>query len=106
MNEDPTPNVIRTDPAAAALREEFIAWQCRLRQLAVRQAGGRPSAGMRPRILAPGGEEIVDAATVLVVRRDPQASTAQFRFQVLKTQDPAERYEKALEMLAADYFQR
>jgi len=32
------------------LRDQFVGWQCRLRQLAVRQDGGRPSAGMKPRV--------------------------------------------------------
>ena len=37
--------------AAKTLRDDFLAWQCRIRQIAMRQDGGRPSPGMRPRDL-------------------------------------------------------
>jgi len=97
--------VILLEPAAQALRDEFIGWQCRIRQLAVRQMGGRPTSGMRPRITTPEGDEIAAAATVLIVPAEPWESAQLFRYQYLKTQDPAERYEKALEITAARYFQ-
>lgn len=82
-----------------------MGWQCRLRQMAVREAGGKPSAGMRPRVLSPAGAELAAAITVLIVRADPGDSIKLFRYQVLRTEDPAERYDRALELLAADYFQ-
>ena len=93
------------EPAAAALRDRFIGWQCRLRQMAVREAGGKPSAGMRPQVLSPAGEELTAAITVLIVPADPGDSLKLFRYQVLRTEDPAERYDNALELLAANYFQ-
>ncbi len=98
-------NVVLLEPAAAALRDEFIGWQCRLRQLSVRRFAGRPQAGMRPRALSPAEDEIAPAMVVLIVKRDPDHATKQFRFQVLQTNDPAERYDKALELLAGAYFQ-
>ena len=93
------------EPAATALRDRFIGWQCRLRQMAVREAGGRPSAGMRPQVMSPAGEELAAAITVLIVPADPGDSIKLFRYQVLRTEDPVERYDKALEILAANYFQ-
>ena len=89
-----------------SLREDFIAWQCRIRQIAMRQDGGRPSPGMRPRLLDASGRELAPALTVLIVPRDPAESTAFFRFQVLKTADPRDLLERALSFLQADYFQR
>lgn len=94
------------EPAATALRDEFIGWQCRIRQLSARQAGGRPSPGMRPRVVAPSGDELSPAITVLIVEAEPHDSIALFRFQYLKTPDPTERYDKALEILSAGYFQQ
>lgn len=93
------------EPAAAALRDRFIGWQCRLRQMAVREAGGKPSAGMRPQVLSPDGEELAAAITVLIVPADPGDSVKLFRYQVLRTEDPVERYDQALELMAANYFQ-
>jgi hypothetical protein len=86
-------------------RDAFLAWQCRIRQIAMRQDGGRPSPGMRPRLLDRGGREIAPALTVLLVPKDPSESTAFFRFQVMKTADQRELYERALTYLQADYFQ-
>ena len=98
-------NVVLTAQAAAALRDDFLGWQCRIRQLSARQSGGRPTAGMRPRLLSPRGDELASDITVLIVEEDPAESTALFRHQYLKTNDPIERYEKIVEILAASYFQ-
>jgi len=101
-----SPNIILSPAAAEALKAEFLGWQCRIRQLAARQAGGRPSAAMRPRALTPEGDEISPAITVLIVEADSRNSTSLFRHQYLKTQDPNERYDKILEILQASYFQQ
>ena len=106
MSLDPPRNLVLTAPAAAALRDDFIGWQCRIRQLSARQAGGRPIPGMRPRVLAPHGHELSPAITVLIVEADPANSTALFKHQYLKTNDPIERYDKVLEILSGTYFQR
>lgn len=97
-------NVILLEPAAQALRDEFIGWQCRIRQLAVREGGGRPSSGMRPRVVV-DGRELASGVTVLIMHEEPWDSAQLFRHQYLKTQDPVERYNKALEITAASYFQ-
>ncbi len=98
--------VVRLEAAQAALRDHFLGWQCRLRQMAVRQAGGRPTSGMRPEVRFAEADQPLGAITTLIVRREPHEATAQFRHLVRKTQDPAERYDAALETLAAAYYQR
>ncbi|MCH7795483.1 MAG: hypothetical protein IH900_10150 [Proteobacteria bacterium] len=97
---------VRLEAAQAALRDHFLGWQCRLRQMAVRQAGGRPTSGMRPEVRLAEADKPLGAITTLIVRREPREATAQFRHLVRKTQDPAERYDAALETLAAAYYQR
>ena len=87
------------------IRDRFLAWQCRIRQTAMREAGGRPSPGMRPRVLDTAGRELAPALTVLLIPKEPEESTAFFRFQVMKTPDPRDVYEHALAYLQADYFQ-
>jgi hypothetical protein len=91
--------------SAQALREDFLAWQCRIRQIAMRQDGGRPSPGMRPRVLDASGRAAADALTVLLVPQKPEESTAFFRFQVMRTPDPRDLYERGLAHLQAEYFQ-
>lgn len=102
---------VRLEAAQAALRDHFLGWQCRLRQLAVREAAGRPTTGMRPLILdlassGPASGDELMRITVLIVQKEPAEITAQFRHMVRKTQDPAERYDAALKTLAAAYYQR
>lgn len=93
------------DSAARDLCESFLEWQCRLRQIAARRDGGRPSAGMRPRLLAVDGREIAAAATVLIVPREPEESTGFLRHQVRRTRDPRLVYESGLAYLQATHFQ-
>ena len=70
----------------------------------MRQDGGRPSPGMRPRVLSESGE-VIASLTVLLVPREPEETTAFFRFQVERSADPREVYERGLAFLQADYFQ-
>ena len=91
--------------AQVALRNHFLAWQCRIRQIAMRDDAGRPSAGMTPRCIGLDGEEIVPALIILVVPLDSYESTAFFKHQVRKTADPRSVYEKGLEFLQSTHFQ-
>ena len=85
-------------------RLHFLGWQCRLRQHSIRTAEGRPSGGMRPDVSVAGNS--LGAITVLIIKAEPADMTAQFRYMVQKTTDPAERYESAVKMLAEAYYQR
>jgi hypothetical protein len=97
-------NVVRLDAAQGTLRHSFLAWQCRIRQIAVREHGGRPTPGMRP-VLEVAAQRI-GPITVVLNKRDGGATTTQFRFMAKKTLDPADRYDAALRHLAAAYYQR
>jgi hypothetical protein len=86
------------------LKTQFLAWQCRIRQMAARQHGGRPTPGMCPRVLNASGEVILPAMTALIIPVEPHESTAFFRFQVQKSPDPRKVYESALSYLQSEYF--
>ena len=103
---DDDPKVARLDPAGQAVRNAFLGWQCRIRQLSVRQADGRPSPGMRPRVSLPPGDTDLGHITVLIRKKASQEVTAQLQHMVRKTRDPAERFDGALRFLAAAYYQR
>jgi len=105
MIED-DPKVALLDPAGQAARHEFLGWQCRIRQLSVRQFGGKPTSGMRPRVLlAPDDTDLGDIV-VLIRKKASQEVTSQLQHMVRQTRDPAERRESALRFLAATYYQR
>jgi hypothetical protein len=98
-------NVVLNQQAAAALCREFLGWQCRIRQRVVRQEGGRPSAGMRPRVMSASGAELSAGIVTLIIETEPADSTELFRYQYMRTQDPNERYDNMLEILQGSYFQ-
>ena len=87
------------------IQNYFIGWQCRVRELAFRSEEGRPNGGMRPQIALKNGEIVFPAATLLIMPEHPDQTIRQFHFMALKTQDPKERYTKALQLLAAKFYQ-
>ena len=88
------------------IQNYFIGWQCRVREFALRSEEGRPNGGMRPKIALKNGEVVFPAATLLIIPDHPDQTIRQFRFMALKTQDPKERYTKAMQMLAARFYQK
>ncbi len=96
-------NVVRLKADEDLLMKAFIGWQCRLRQLAMRDHEGRPSDGMRPMLHVKGQD--AGRITVLITKRDSDESTAAFRHIVKRTHDPKERFEAALRYFQSSYFQ-
>lgn len=106
MADEERGEVVRLAPAAHDVRDGFLGWQCRIRQLSVRRAGGRPSAGMCPEVALSREEPALGRIVVLVVKKYPQEVTAELRHMFKRTHDPADRYDAALRYLAAGYYQR
>lgn len=96
--------IVRLEAAEDVLGSAFLGWQCRIRQIAIREYGGRPTSGMRPVLEV--AEQRVGPITVVLNKRDHGETTTQFRFMAKKTHDPQERYEAAMRHLAAAYYQR
>ncbi len=90
---------------AQRLKAYFLGWQCRIRQISVREFGGQPMPATRPRVSTRSGKLILPAMTVLMVPEAPSVSTAFFKFQVQKSNEPDEVRGAALRYLGADYFQ-
>ncbi len=89
----------------AILKRHFMAWQCRLRQMAVRQFDGRPLEGLRPRVVRLDASEIVPTITTLIVEHDPAPSIDLFRHIYRKTHDPRARHREALSVLSSVHYQ-
>ena len=88
------------------IQNYFIGWQCRVREFALRNEEGRPNEGMRPQIELKNGEVVFPSATLLIIPEQPEQIIRQFRYMALKTQDPKERYTKAMQMLASRFYQK
>ena len=94
----------KTGLSGTDLREQFFAWQCRIRQIAMREDEGRPSPGMCPRLLARNDEVLAERIITLIIRGAPEESTDFFRFQVQKTNDPKLVRERTLQFLQSTHF--
>ena len=95
--------ILRMRPDSDRMRLAFLGWQCRLRQLAVREGDARPTAGMRPNLAVAGQD--AGAITVVIIPAEPDESTREFRHIVRRTHDPRERYQAALRYLQSSHFQ-
>jgi len=106
MSDTRDPKITALNPAGRASRRAFVGWQCRIRQMSVRRADGRPSDGMRPRVLL--SPDDVDAGRVVVLIRKKRCGEVvqRLRHIMRKTLDPAERRRSALEFLAEAYYQQ
>ena len=80
--------------------QSFIAWQCRLRKLAMRERGGRPSAGMSAAIHSVAGGDEQARINFLINRADPADRTSEFRHIIRKTHDSSQWVKNGLRILA------
>jgi len=85
------------------LCEQFLGWQCRIRQHAVRKQEGRPPRGSSATCMA--GDEFVGQIATVICKENAEIITAEFRFLVQRTVDPRQRYESALKFLSEYYYQ-
>ena len=95
--------IVRMASVNDRMRLAFLGWQCRLRQLAVREDEARPTSGMRPTLKVAGQD--AGAVTVVITPAEPVVSTDEFRHIVRRTHDPRERYQAALRYLQSSHFQ-
>lgn len=96
--------LVRLEAARLVLMQHFVGWQCRLRQLAVREGDGRPTEGMRPLVELHGRE--AGRITVVLNRLPEHALLSELRFIVQRTPEPLERWEAAMRLFQGTYFQQ
>lgn len=87
-----------------ALRQQFLAWQCLIRQYAARQSEGQPPAGAKPELEING--QPLGSIVTLISNNDATTMTTQFQFIAKKMHDPRLRREAALKHLAETYYQK
>ena len=98
-------NVLRLDRANEQMRDRFLGWQCRVRQISMRSHDGRPTGGMTPLVSATGEDAPVGRIVTVICRRPEHSVTMELRHLARRTHDPAERRENALKFLAERYYQ-
>lgn len=92
-------------PAAQGLRDAFLRWQCRVRQMAMRDNAGRPGDGMIPELTLAGDREPMGGIVTVLCRAPGHSATAELMHMARRTNDPAQRREAALRYFSAAYYQ-
>jgi hypothetical protein len=85
---------------AAEDYQGFISWQCRLRKMSMRELGGRPGAGMSAGVYSISGGDEQSRMNFLIVRKDAQARTDEFRHIVRKSPDSSQWVKNGLRILS------
>ena len=96
----------REEAAAAARREAFLKWQCRVRQIAMREAMGRPDEAVMPAVTLPGDSAPLGHVITVMSKAPAFSMTPELRHLAKSTHDPAQRREKAVRLFSAAYYQR
>lgn len=94
------------DPQATALRDAFLAWQCRVRQIMMRDEMGRPGEGIMPALYLPGHDEPMGHLITVLSKAPGHAQVPEMRHIAQRTNDPARRREDALKLFSEMYYQR
>ncbi|MCH8168353.1 MAG: hypothetical protein IID49_15085 [Proteobacteria bacterium] len=101
-----TGEIVRLTSADAGLRDGFMRWQCRVRQIIMRENQGRPGEAIMPALTLPGAAAPM-GQIITVMSKAPQYSrTPEMRHLARKTNDPALRREAALTFFSETYYQR
>ena len=88
------------------LRNSFIKWQCRVRQSAMRENGGKPDDGIMPMLKLENSESALGSIITLIHKRPQFSVTAEFTHMVKKTMDLAQRRNQAVRFLSSTYYQK
>jgi len=87
------------------IKDAFLKWQCRVRQIMMRQEEGKPNSAIMPEVVINKEEEI--GAIITQIVKSPQYSvTHELVHLAKKTFDPAQRREQAIKFLSATYYQK
>ncbi len=91
--------------AAEAARRAFLKWQCRARQMAIRERGGQPDESVSPEVSFRDGFPAIGRIVTVLCRTGAHSATPELRHIAKSTHDPAARREAALRFLAGEHYQ-
>ena len=87
------------------LRRAFLGWQCRVRQISMRENEGKPDDAVTPALFLPQEDEPLGHIITLICKNEDYSKTLEFKHLFLATKDAAERRSKALQLLSETYYQ-
>ena len=88
------------------LRDAFLRWQCRVRQMMMRDDQGRPGDAITPALTLAGEAEPMGHIITVLCKSPQYSKTPELMHMVRRTNDPAQRREAALTLFSETYYQR
>jgi len=88
------------------LRDTFMRWQCRVRQIAMRQNLGRPDDASSPMVHLASERSLRGPIITVLCKSPAYSKTPELRHIYKHTNEPAQRREKALQLLSETYYQK
>jgi len=88
------------------LRQTFMKWQCRVRQLNMREGEGRPDDATMPAVYLNGADEALGHIITVMNKAPSYSVTPEFQHMAKKTHDPAQRRSDAMKFLSSTYYQK
>lgn len=88
------------------LRAAFLKWQCRVRQMAMRDASGRPDDAIMPALFLPDQDEPMGHIITLMNKSPAYSLVAEMNHMAAKTNDPAQRRDQAIQFFSSTYYQK
>ena len=98
--------MLRMQGISNPLRDSFMRWQCRVRQMMMRDDRGRPGDGITPALTLAGDDTPMGHIITLMSKSPQYSKTPEMRHLVRKTNDPALRRESALTFFSEYYYQK
>jgi hypothetical protein len=98
--------ILRMQDARNLLRDSFMRWQCRVRQMMMRDNRGRPGDGITPALTLAGADVPMGHVITLMSKMPQYSKTPEMRHLARKTNDPALRREAALTFFSEYYYQK
>ena len=83
---------------------DFVVWQCSLRQRNFRMFSGKPSEGTTALILDNKSNNEIASLRSVLIEKNSLNTAKMFEFMIKKTHDPEERFSKAVNFFAYDYY--
>ena len=102
--------VVRLDSANQLLRINFLRWQCRVRQICVREREGKPDDAMLPALYL-GTEPIAERDLLghiitVMSKTALYSKVPEMKYMVQRSHDPAKRRKEALTLLGETHYQK
>jgi hypothetical protein len=92
--------------SVSPLKLAFLKWQCRTRQMMMRDNHGRPDDSITPALFLPGEDEAMGHIITLLNKSPGYSVTPEMQHMAKKTNDPAQRRDQAIRFFSATYYQK